>query len=436
VKPESTKLSETIHADEVYFDGNCPMCRNLAAHYGTERESERTKFVPLQTDGVTETTGATQQQLMELMHIRAADGRVLTGADGVVYLLSRQWWGRPLAPMFNLPGTMPLARSLYGLLARNRIRVSAFLLRLPYWLPILWLGVCALLLATVPVFSILEFMFLLAPMVIVPTLVGHLPARRAGNDFSLVEFMPLIGASLLVAASFAVPKGYLALALVVPWIVLAVIRASRWLGRIGELLDYRSSDFIANWIEAFADAFLLVAVSQLATARLGFPNLGFSDEIILLTAVHFHFSGFISLNLALIASRIHSQKSDTISRFALPGIVGLILSVPFIAIGFFLSITMKVIGVAILTLSILNICWLYLLLALRAQGRASLLLYLAAASPVFGMTLSMIYVTGEWVGQEFISIPTMAVTHGILNGIGFCLCALWGLLTFKQQLAK
>jgi hypothetical protein len=46
------------------------------------------------------------------------------------------------------------------------------------------------------------------------------------------------------------------------------------------------------------------------------------------------------------------------------------------------------------------------------------------------MILAGIYEHGFYTGRTWIAIPTMAWSHGILNGVGFSLC---GLLAWRSS---
>jgi predicted DCC family thiol-disulfide oxidoreductase YuxK len=54
------------------------------------------------------------------MHLVLPDGRVLAGADAapeLLRLLPGKGW---LAPLFAVPGVLPIARRVYGWIARRR----------------------------------------------------------------------------------------------------------------------------------------------------------------------------------------------------------------------------------------------------------------------------------------------------------------------------
>ena len=61
------------------------------------------------------------------MQLVLPDGRVLAGADAVPELLRRIRGLGWVATLFALPGMRPLARRVYGWIARNRMRISCAL---------------------------------------------------------------------------------------------------------------------------------------------------------------------------------------------------------------------------------------------------------------------------------------------------------------------
>ncbi len=68
-----------------------------------------------------------EQVCLSAMQLVLADGRVLSGADAVPELLRRIRGLGWLAALFSLPGMRPLARRVYGWIARNRMRISCAL---------------------------------------------------------------------------------------------------------------------------------------------------------------------------------------------------------------------------------------------------------------------------------------------------------------------
>ena len=64
----------------VYFDGSCPLCRAEIGYYRRNDQADALFFVDISEAGAVTPEGITQQQAIERFHVRAGDGRVLSGA--------------------------------------------------------------------------------------------------------------------------------------------------------------------------------------------------------------------------------------------------------------------------------------------------------------------------------------------------------------------
>jgi hypothetical protein len=242
-----------------------------------------------------------------------------------------------------------------------------------------------------PELGLVEALFLLAAFVCVPLafrLLGLPRARRLAFP-----------AAVLAALSFLVPKGSLAATLAAPWLLVDLVAAAAALR-------------LRHPLATPAFLFLPVGGGHLVAHRAGLPVLGFPDEIVLLTAVHFHYTAFITPLLALLASRGPWRP------LALAGGAGVLLATPLTAVGFIFSPALKTASVALLAASTVAIA----LAQLRADpGRtlSRVLLGISSLSIVAG-----IYEIGAATRTVFLSIPFMTATHGVLNACGFSLCGL------------
>ncbi len=90
----------------VYFDGSCPLCRVEIGYYRREDQSGSLCFVDVSESAAASPEGVTQRRAMERFHVRASDGRVLSGAAAFVEVWSRlpQW--RWAARAASLPGAL------------------------------------------------------------------------------------------------------------------------------------------------------------------------------------------------------------------------------------------------------------------------------------------------------------------------------------------
>jgi hypothetical protein len=256
-----------------------------------------------------------------------------------------------------------------------------------------------------------ELLLLLAIWIVVPLgfrfLPDSAPLRLARS------FQPF--AALLATISFFLPTGIPAAALAAPWL------AVNGLVALGGLLVLRESirEGLPSLLLLAAMFFPPVGGIHLVASRLGHPLAGFPEPIVLLTAVHFHYTAYAAPILASLASRT--------SVLAKVGGVGLVGGTPLLAAGFMFSPQLKIAAVGLLVVSVILLAA-GQLAALRSvpSTKARTLLVLSALSVVAGMTLAAIYEHGFYTGRTWISIPRMAWSHGILNGIGFSLFGLIG----------
>src|SRR5688572_31618797 len=138
-----------------------------------------------------------------------------------------------------------------------------------------------------------------------------------------------LGAALLVVGSYFLPAGLPAAALATPWLAFTGLVALFGLGRL-------LSRGVGSVEETCIDAGLLylpVGGAWLVLSRLGANPLGFGDTIVLLTAVHFHYAGFVAPILAGLAGRsLWPSQRGARRAFRLVA-VGVIAGPPLLAAG-------------------------------------------------------------------------------------------------------
>lgn len=104
----TTERRELAAQGVLLYDGDCRYCVGLARRFEGRLAAMGFRIAPLQERPATE------------LKVVAADGRIRGGADGLVYLLSRERCWSPLAQVFRLPGAMALARAGYRWVAERR----------------------------------------------------------------------------------------------------------------------------------------------------------------------------------------------------------------------------------------------------------------------------------------------------------------------------
>jgi hypothetical protein len=272
--------------------------------------------------------------------------------------------------------------------------------------------------------GIIELIFLLAPLVIVPLGLRLVDAtRESGFAESLLRWARLIQpfAAALAVASFCPSPGVLAASLAAGWLVVC--------GAIGICGVFRLWRDRATSVQQICSSvgllYLPIGGVGLVASRLGMGLMGFKEPIVLLTAVHFHYSGFAAPLLVGATGRVLNPISGMkrgILRFASWGVI---VAPAFVALGFVVSPSLKILSSFLLAASLMGLSALTLeALPLIAPKMARGLLTLSAISVPAAMMLVCIYAVGDFTGHELITIPQMAVSHGILNSLGFALCGL------------
>lgn len=265
-------------------------------------------------------------------------------------------------------------------------------------------------------------LFLFAPLTLVPLALGLLsatlgrPSGRAWNALLLLQ--PL--AALLLVAAFALPVGPTAAAATLPWLLVTLLIALQGV-REAWPVQGRSAATLAP---AVGMMFLPIGGGWLVLSRLGARPLGFSDIIVLATAVHFHYAGFV---LPILVGQVARALPGRPATLAAGGVIA---GVPLVAAGITLSAFdvrwPEWLAAWLLVVS----CFLTALLQLRVaaqQHRApAALLSLSSLALLGGMVLAAVYALGSYCGIAWLSIEDMLPYHGAVNAFGFALCGLLG----------
>jgi hypothetical protein len=170
--------------------------------------------------------------------------------------------------------------------------------------------------------------------------------------------------------------------------------------------------------------YLPVGAVWLVAARAGVPLLGFDGVIVPLTAAHFHFAGFGASFVAAMAGRA-LRHAGVRSRTWLVGAGIVAATPPLVALGIAASREIEVVSACVLAAGMLAMG-----AALASSVRRSLsglvprvLITIAALALVGTMGLACTYAVGTAIGRPVVDIPTMVVTHGAGNAVGFALLA-------------
>lgn len=279
---------------------------------------------------------------------------------------------------------------------------------------VVWVGVVAWMLPTPFHTDWAVALLLLAPLVLVPLVLG-----RDGGDTRLDRVIALSQppAAVLLVAAFVLPEGTTAGVLTVPWLAVSGLIALSGLVRLRR----------TEWVGNVGRMFLVVGGGWTAMSRLGMRPLDFEPVIVLLTAIHFHYAGFV---LPVVAGWIERTRPDRLIRVAA---VGVALGVPAVAVG----ITATQLKFAPLLEALAGwwtaaaaglVAVAQIRLAVRGPGaRAARGLWgVSAVALVVGMGLAALYAGRPYLSVAWLDIPWMRALHGTAEALGFALAGVLG----------
>lgn len=107
------------------YDGQCAFCRVNVRRAGRIAGRERIEAVDYHAPGaLDELPGVTAEDCQGAMHLIETSGRVSKGAEAIARVLMMRplfsWLGR----LYYIPGVRWVCDRAYGLIARNRHRIS------------------------------------------------------------------------------------------------------------------------------------------------------------------------------------------------------------------------------------------------------------------------------------------------------------------------
>ena len=271
-------------------------------------------------------------------------------------------------------------------------------------------------------------------LVIVPLALSLAPAGDdRGNGLYRLIVLVQPSAALVTIVSFFVEKGPLSAALSVAWLILTALIA---LYGVTRLLARRFYPVEELSIDA-GMLYLPVAGLWLVVYRLGVQPFDYGETIILLTVIHFHFAGFAAPIIAGLVGRMLARTQSQPSRIFPLIVVALVVAMPLIAAGITFSPWLGLIGTLLLTTGLVLLAVLTLARACPAVRLTSarVLFVIAALSSCVAMVLACLYAYSIVAKILILRIPTMAMTHGLLNAFGFVTCSLiaWTIVNAKRH---
>lgn len=276
-------------------------------------------------------------------------------------------------------------------------------------------------------------LLLLAPLALLPLgldLVERAGAPAGGEEpggpagLLRVAGVLQLPAAALLAGSYLLTQGAVAAVLALPWLAVTGLIA------LAGVLRLRGRGFhpLAGLALDAGLVFLVVGAAWAVSDRLGFRPLDFPTVIVLLTAVHFHYAGFV---LPIVTGLAAARTGGPAATLATLGVVA---GVPLVAVG--ITATQLGFGPWIEALAAWTVAaagalvaWLHLRLAARPAYPpfARVLWTVAALSLLASMGLAALYGSRFHLSQvRWLDIAWMQALHGAANAFGFALAALLG----------
>lgn len=263
--------------------------------------------------------------------------------------------------------------------------------------------------------AVVEPLLALALLVLVPSLPGLHPARARHVAVSVL-------AAASATAGLLLSPGTAAAATTLPWLLLATVRAAtltrRWMQRPS------ATD---RFVRALAGGYLVVGAAWLTFHAADAQVAGVAPPFVLLTAVHFHYAGTVSLVLACCAwQRWRSRPSAAAVALVASG-------PPVVALGFLTIGLLQIVGAVQLTVGLWTLAAVTLsrLRQAAADRVTAALLVTSSLAVLVPMLLAVVWASGWNLGTPAPTIPQMAWSHGVLNALGF---ALPGVLGWRRLL--
>ncbi len=263
----------------------------------------------------------------------------------------------------------------------------------------------------------------LAPLVLVPLgvrMAGHRPfPGYAGQCLRAAMWCQPVSALSFTASLALDVTGPAAAALAAPWLLvtglLGLAALFRTFDRGGFALPETAIDAGLAYVSVGAVALVLYHLDI---------TFYFGSTIILLTAVHFHYAGFV---LPVVTGL--TGRSGHFDSSLWRSLVAVVLAGPaIIAVGISFSPLVEVVAVGGFTVAVALFGWFVLLrIAPTRPRRQAVLLGASAVALPLSMALALGYGVATFSGLALgLDIATMVALHGSLNAFGFALLGLVG----------
>jgi hypothetical protein len=222
-----------------------------------------------------------------------------------------------------------------------------------------------------------------------------------------------LSAAVSLAAAFGTAPGKLEGVLALPWLAFAAGISVRAIAAGRRTHAAELGGFIAL-------VYVPIGAAWAAASRFGLEPAGFHEPIVCLTAVHFHYAGFV---LPLVVG-LAAADGNRLARMVT---IGIAVGVPFVAVGITAGGLLDFAAAWFMAaVTVVAACVLLGLAARQDRPLARAAFSVAGASLAAGMGLVLVYALGVFTGKTWLTIPQMIAWHGTIHAFGFALPALIG----------
>jgi hypothetical protein len=261
----------------------------------------------------------------------------------------------------------------------------------------------------------------LAPLVLVPlgmrvALPGTVDGRTRRLRAVAVRWQPAAALALLGSLVWS-GREWVAALLAVPWLAVTGLLALTALSRV----EHRGPWPLEELVVDAGFAYTTVGAVALVLSHLG-ATFWFDPVIVRLTAIHFHYAGFVLPVATGLTGRVaHGRTYRVLAAVVLVGPA-------LVAAGISFSPVVEVLAVGGFTLAVAALGG-YVVVRVaptRPRVQGTLLALSALALPV-SMLLALGYGVAVFSGRDLgLGVGTMVALHGSLNAFGFGLLAMVG----------
>ncbi|MDG5786188.1 YndJ family protein [Evansella sp. AB-P1] len=281
--------------------------------------------------------------------------------------------------------------------------------------------------------ELIEAMLSFSFFVLVPIVLTLTFERSAeGFIFTLYRVLQFLyyPSALLATIGLFISPGFISGLFSLIWLIYTIILGGYGLGR----LLYRGGVPHEELVIDAAFIFLVLGGGWLVLHQFGVEGLPFSSVIVLLTAIHFHYSSFIVLIFTGMLGRFIVQNNLSIRGYSFI-IYGMIAGPLLVAAGITIGGVLEFISVVVY---VILLYWLggitiWIMLSSSVKSWGNYCIAFSSMCLLGTMALSFLYSYGITFGPFLLTIPDMVLFHGVGNAFFYAFIGVLGWLKVKPD---